>query len=103
MITSSCILGMVPLQFYITLALLILAVIGFAGWSAERDKRDRLLTAARELEKIHLLSAQALQEHSSAKLEQVNDLIEAWDRQYGEEIGEPIPKLTWTSTLPRVS
>lgn len=87
--------ALVPVEFYIFLALLVAGILGAMGWIMEREKRFRLLKATRELEKILALAADALKEHSEDKLAQVNSLIQKWDDTYCEEVGEKLPKLTW--------
>lgn len=87
--------ALVPVEFYIFVALLVVAILGGMGWIMEREKRVRLLKATKELEEILKSASEALQEHSEEKLARVNDMIEAWDKSYCEEVGQPLPKLNW--------
>jgi len=86
-------LGLIPVDFFILLALMFLVVVLLMGWMNANEKCNRLREAVQELEKIQSLSAEALQERSAQKVEQVNDLIGTWDQAHTEEVGEPVAKL----------
>lgn len=83
----------VPADFFVIFGLLVFVVVAAAGWSYERERSLRLLSATKELERIQILTAQALREHSDEKLQQVNELIGSWDQAYTEDVGEPVAKL----------
>lgn len=86
-------LGLIPIDFFILLAMMFLVVVLLMAWMNAREQCNRMRDAVRELERIQALSAEALQEQSTEKLEQVNSLIGTWDQEHTEEVGEPVPKL----------
>ena len=86
-------LGLIPIDFFVLLALLFLVVVLLMAWMNAKEQCNRLREAVRELEKIQALSAEALQERSAKKIEEVNDLIGTWDQAHTEEVGEPVAKL----------
>lgn len=86
-------LALIPIDFFVLLALVFLVVVLLMGWMNAREQCSRLRAAVQELEKIQALSAEALQEHSAEKVEKVNTLIGTWDEAHTEEVGEPVAKL----------
>jgi sensor domain CHASE-containing protein len=87
-------LGLVPVDFFILLALIVLLIVMLMAWMNEREKCRRLQGAVRELERIQALSTEAVLERSTEKVDQVNDLIGTWDEEHTEEVGEAVPKVT---------
>ena len=86
--------AVVLLDYYVFVILMVLAIMATVGWSVEREKRILLKKGARELEEIFSLTSQVLKSGSRANIDQINSMIENWDKTYCEVVGEPIPKLT---------
>jgi len=83
----------VLLEFY---AIILIVALALLVWVIEHLKRLRLVDATRQLEKIFSMTAEAVKEHSSEKLESVNKLIELWDQAHAKEFGAHIGKLSWS-------